>query len=78
LEDFGGVEGGDWGGVPGGELCWMFADDDDQVVVTLGMDLNVREQMEYVYETFEQPLVTVPGMIICLTPSQPLYLIIIF
>ena len=27
LEDFGGVEGGDWGAVPGGELCRVAADD---------------------------------------------------
>ena len=27
LEDFGGIEDGDWGGVPGGELGWVAADD---------------------------------------------------
>ena len=27
LEDFGGVEGGDCGAVPGGELGWVAADD---------------------------------------------------
>ena len=64
--------------MPSKKYIFVFADDDNQVVVTLGMDLNVREQMEYVYETFEQLLVTVPSIIICLTPSQPLYLIIIF
>jgi hypothetical protein len=31
----------------------MFADDDDQVVETLGMDLNARDQLEFAYETFE-------------------------
>ena len=27
LEDFGGVEFGDWGGVPGGEFGWVSSDD---------------------------------------------------
>ena len=34
--------------MPGGEYILMFADDGDQVVVALGMDLDVRQELELV------------------------------
>lgn len=48
LEDFGGVEIGDWGGVPGGEIIGALTDDGDQIVIALGMHLDVCQQLEFV------------------------------
>lgn len=45
FEDFGGEECGDFGRVPGGELCRVITDYCDQVVITLGMDLYVGEEL---------------------------------
>lgn len=44
FEEFWGVEGGDFGGVPGGEYFFVVANDGDQVVVALGGYLDVAEQ----------------------------------
>lgn len=37
-----------FGGVPGGELCWVVADYCYQVVVTLWVNLDVRDELEFV------------------------------
>ena len=42
------VEICDWGGVPGGEIIRPFADDGDQIVIALGMHLDIRQQLEFV------------------------------
>jgi hypothetical protein len=34
--------------MPGGEFCWMFTDDVDQVVIPLGMDLKVSQELKFV------------------------------
>ena len=48
MEDFGGVKVGDCGGVPGREIIGALTDDGDQIVVALGMHLDVRQQLEFV------------------------------
>ena len=48
LENLWCVEICDWGGVPGGEIIRPFADDGDQIVIALGMHLDIRQQLEFV------------------------------
>ena len=48
MEDFWSVEGGDFGGVPGGENVFVFTDDVDKVVITLGVNLDVVKKLQLV------------------------------
>ncbi|UPS44058.1 hypothetical protein M1D30_10830 [Prevotella sp. E15-22] len=48
FEDFRGVESGDWRGVPGGEYIFIFTDDSDEIVITLGMGLKVGQELELI------------------------------
>ena len=48
LENLWCVEICDWGGVPGGEIIRSFTDNGDQVVVALGMHLDIRQQLKFV------------------------------
>ena len=48
MEDFGGEEICDWGGVPGGEIIGSFTDNSDQIIVALGMHLDIRQQLEFI------------------------------
>ena len=34
--------------MPGGEIIGTFADDGDQIVIALGMHLDVRQQLEFI------------------------------
>jgi hypothetical protein len=45
---FGGVKLSYFRGMPGGEYHFMFTDDVDQVVITLGMDLKVSQELKFV------------------------------
>ena len=48
MEYFWGVEVSDWRTVPGREYIFVFTDDVDQVIVTLGMDLKVSQELKFV------------------------------
>ncbi len=44
----GDVEVGDWRTVSGRKNLFVFTDDVDQVVITLGMDLKVSQELKFV------------------------------